>query len=500
MNRNRTSAISVLLLAASLLSAALLSCGGESTGEVTTTDAVTGGDTAAVTETTEETRAMHSVDTDALDFGGEELNQATFYWQGYKFYFFADEENGDVMNDALYNRTRAVEEALNIKIVTEMYDTVVTSDFTNALKPIILSGDDVYDLMFNHCIDSIPTYASEGYLYNLDDLPHIDMNADWWNKEQMDVLRLGENTYYAVNDMMIPCPYVIFFNKEMVANFDMENPYQLVYDGKWTLDVFEKMAREAVSDVNGDGKMDENDSWGITSQEISKYISFMTGAGQYITDRDSDGHIQLAIKTEKTQSMMERFEALTKDNVIYMPPTMERSDMLTIDSGRLMFQLDAIADAELLRDFTVDFGFLPYPKYDEAQEDYISLDWGGLLSVPCTITNPEMVGAAMELLAWESANEVIPTYYDTVLQGKLARDDDAVKMMDILFDTITYEIGGNYFGFSSGFNDLFYALPRLTIEKKSSDFTSYYEKLEKSANKTIEKFYESLENTEAANN
>ena len=37
------------------------------------------------------------------------------------------------------------------------------------------------------------------------------------------------------------------------------------------------------------------------------------------------------------------------------------------------------------------------------------------------------------------------------------------------------------------------------IEKKSSDFTSFYEKLEKSANKTIEKFYESLENTEAAN-
>ena len=121
------------------------------------------------------------------------------------------------------------------------------------------------------------------------------------------------------------------------------------------------------------------------------------------------------------------------------------------------------------------------------------------MSVPCTIGNPEMVGAAMELLAWESGNEVIPTYYDTVLQGKLARDDDAVKMMDLLFDTITYEIGGNYFGFSAGFGDLFYALPRLSIEKKSSDFTSFYEKLEKSANKTIEKFYVSLENTEAAN-
>jgi hypothetical protein len=86
-----------------------------------------------------------------------------------------------------------------------------------------------------------------------------------------------------------------------------------------------------------------------------------------------------------------------------------------------------------------------------------------------------------------------------VLTGKLSRDDDAVKMLDILFDTITYEIGGNYFGFSTGFTDLFYALPRLAIEKKSSDFSSFYEKLEKNSNKNIEKFYTALENTEAAN-
>ena len=497
MKHNRKSAISVLLLAAALVTAAMTSCGSSETVGVVTGAVTAGGETAAVTEAVE-TRTPHTVPVEELDFGGEELNQVAFDWQGYQFYFFASEENGDIMNDAIYNRTCAVEEALNVKIVLEMHgDNCGT--YVSEVKPVILAGDDVYDLMFNHCIDGISTYASEGYLYNLDNLPYIDMKADWWNRDQMDVLKLGENTYYAVNDMMVPCPYVMFFSKELVANLDMENPYQLVYDGRWTLDKFEEMARAAVSDVNGDGKMDENDSWGVTAQEISKYISFMTGADQYITDRDADGRIQLALKTAKTQDMMERFAALAKDNVVYMPPSMDRSDMLTLDTGRLMFQLDSLSNAELLRDYTVEFGLIPYPKYDEAQKDYISLDWGGLLSVPCTITNPELVGAAMELLAWESANEVLPTYYDIVLTGKLSRDDDAVKMLDILFDTITYEIGGNYFGFSTGFTDLFYALPRLAIEKKSSDFSSFYEKLEKNSNKNIEKFYTALENTEAAN-
>ena len=498
MKYNTKSAISVCLLAAALLSAAMVSCGSASGTDVVTEAADNTKDTAVVTEAAEETRTPHAVPVDDLDFGGEELNMSYFKWQGYEFYFFASEENGDVMNDAIYRRACFVEDALNVKVVSEMYD-MNCADFSNKMKQIILAGEDAYDLVFNHCIDSIATFASGGYLYNLDTLPYIDMTADWWNKKQMDFLRLGQNTYYAVNDMMIPCPYVVYFSKEMVANMDLEDPYQLVYDGKWTLDRFEVMARAAVADIDGNGKMDENDSWGMCANEISKYISFMTGAGQYITDRDADGKIVLAFKNEKTQSMMERFAALAGENTIYLPPSQNRSDMLTLDTGRLMFQLDTISAAELMRDYEVDFGLVPYPKYDEAQADYITLDWGGLLSVPCTITNPELVGSAMELLAWESANEVIPTYYDTVLQGKLARDDDAVKMMDLLFDTVTYEIGGNYFGFSAGFGDLFYALPRLAIQKPSSDFTSFYEKLEKSANKTIEKFYESLENTEAAN-
>ena len=202
--------ISVFLIAASLMTAAMTSCGGAGDTEAPVTDAATVGETAAVTEAVE-TRAPHAVPVDSLDFGGEELCQVAFDWQGYQFYFFASEENGDIMNDAIYNRTRAVEDALNIKLVLEMHgDNLGT--YVSEIKPVILAGDDVYDLMFNHCIDGISTYASEGYLYNLDNLPYVDMTAEWWNRNQMDVLRLGENTYYAVNDMMVPCPYVIYFS------------------------------------------------------------------------------------------------------------------------------------------------------------------------------------------------------------------------------------------------------------------------------------------------
>ena len=66
------------------------------------------------TEEAEETRPRHGLDLDALDFGGDELHSIAPYWQGYKYYFFADEENGNNMNDAVYSRRIKVEDALNI--------------------------------------------------------------------------------------------------------------------------------------------------------------------------------------------------------------------------------------------------------------------------------------------------------------------------------------------------------------------------------------------------
>ena len=483
-------------LLAALTAASVLAACGESADKPVSDDAPSNGvsQTAAETDAPETTRTPNNLPAD-LDFGGEEFTQAIFSWQGYNYYFFAVEENGDVMNDALYRRKMRVEENLNVKINTILYANF--EEENAAVKKTISAGEDAYDQIFLHCISGVSSLSSGGFLYNADNLPYLDFNAEWWNKTQMDVMRLGKNTYFLINDMMIPCPYVIFFNKEMVTNFGLDNPYQLVYDGKWTLDAFDKMARAAVSDIDGNGVMDLNDSYGMTCNEISKYIAFMPGANQFMTTMNDEGKVELAMNTEKMVSLVERFYNLTVDNVVFEPKSSsDKSTMIQMDSGRMMFELKSIAGAEEMRGYEIDFGFLPYPKYDEKQEQYYSLDWGGMMCVPTTVQRPELVGAVIELLAYESGNEVIPTYYDTILTGKLARDDDAVKMMDLLFDTICYEVGGNYFGFDTGFSDLFYTLGRLCIQQKKTDFASWYTKNEKGALKTLEKFYKNLEAAE----
>lgn len=145
------------------------------------------------------------------------------------------------------------------------------------------------------------------------------------------------------------------------------------------------------------------------------------------------------------------------------------------------------------RDVEENIGILPYPKYDEEQKEYISLNWGGLMGIPASIQNTEMVGAVLELLAWNSAETVIPAYYDVMLDGKLARDEDSVAMLDLLFASFVYDPGLNLVGSKSGVSNLVWTMNTLVVGQKSTDFASYYAKNEKAALASIEAFYEAMD-------
>lgn len=489
--RMQCKSILALLLAAMLLT----SCGAGTDTETKGADASTDVNAATETETAaaEETRPHHNI-PDTLDFEGADFHVAYPEWQGYKYYFFADEANGDAMNDAIFNRKARVEDYLNVTIT--QYSPGYISEVVTEAKKSITSGDDVYQMVLLHCISGVAEMMTGGYLYNYDDLPYVDYTADWWNRPMMDALRLGKNTYYGVSDYMIPCPYAVFFNKDMIVENNFDDPYQLVYEGKWTLDRFVEMATAAARDLDGDGKHTEADIFGVTANESSKYICLMTGADQFVTGRDENGRVVLDMNTDRMYAIVEKLAKLADKSVYYKPSKEEEEFQFPFTSGRMLFRLGAISEASMFREAEVTIGILPAPKFDEQQENYVSLDWGGLMGVPASIQNPDLVGSVMELLAYESGDTVIPAYYDVLLAGKLARDEDSVKMLDILFDTITYEVGGNYFGFSAGFSDLFYTAGRLVVNQKSTDFASWYAKNEKSANKTIEDYYKALDEHE----
>ena len=98
--------LSAALAATLLLAASLLSCAEPAdVSDIQTNAPDNTPDTVAETEAVSKRPACNLPEN--LDFGGAAFHTIAFSWQGYLYYFFADEENGDIMNDAIYARTRA---------------------------------------------------------------------------------------------------------------------------------------------------------------------------------------------------------------------------------------------------------------------------------------------------------------------------------------------------------------------------------------------------------
>ena len=111
----------------------------------------------------------------------------------------------------------------------------------------------------------------------------------------------------------------------------------------------------------------------------------------------------------------------------------------SISSGRVLFTLIPLRQANQYRATEVKFGILPYPKYDVDQKEYRSFDWSGLMCVPLSIQNHDMVGQVLECLSYFSGhgeNDLHTAYYENLLGSKLAEAPDDYDMLKIIFGNI----------------------------------------------------------------
>ena len=52
-----------------------------------------------------------------------------------------------------------------------------------------------------------------------------------------------------------------------------------------------------------------------------------------------------------------------------------------------------------------------------------------------------MTGAILEALNCESANYVVPAYYDITLKTKTSRDEESAAMLDLIFENRVVDLG-----------------------------------------------------------
>ena len=469
------------LLPALLLIATLASCGGEAAGTTDTTPV----DTAPATTEAVTEPGYPAPDTSSLDFGGDELRIFSVQWGNVSKYYFPEEETGDSVLDACYSRLRNVEEALNVKVAEPAWgaDGQAHKDVMKTVQ----AGDDAYDMVFTHCIDGYSDYATNNAVYNLDALPYVNFEAPWWSKSMIDTFRIGTETYFGFGDIILNTPSSIFFNKEIAAEYDMPDHYQMVRDGKWTYDTFLKQARMVSIDVNGDGKMDYNDKTGYAGDLTESLGNIPFAVGIQLTKYTDDG-LQLNFWSDKL------LEVFNKTYDYFLDPSVSQGYFRHyadvgqgFGEGLALYTISNVNGMVNLRDSDVEFGVVPMPKYDESQSEYRCYVWSPSVCVPTTILRPELVGAALEQFAYESV-PVTNAYIEDLIRGKSTRDTETLEMLDIIYDSQVLDIGGTYLGFDSNFRKVFYCFYDL-MSTKNDNVASFYEKSEKAILKVLDNLY-----------
>jgi hypothetical protein len=403
-------------------------------------------------------------------------------------YVVAEELNGEIVNDAVYMRNVMISEkyGVNIKEIDETGQAAWgTGNGYKTISKDVLAGNNSYDAGFIATYD-ICTLASEGYLHDLFEAPHIDLDKPWWDARTKRDLLIGNKMYFTNGDVNIlnnECTFCILFNKKLIQDYDMEVPYELVKTNKWTLDKFFDMSKAASKDLNGDGKMDSNDRFGLLMWQDSAF-GVNIGAGNKIATVEN-GAIELSLYNENSIAVYSKYLEFLQDKTAYLNIlNMGGKEIEMFASNQALFHTRYITTVSLLRNMETDFGILPYPKLNENQKEYYSNIHGygdSFVCIPKTAENVEMSGTILEALAAESMNSVTPAYYDVTLTGKFFRDDESREMLDILFSTRVYDVGLFY-----QVGDYMNALLDM-VNNQKKDFTSTYEKNESKAREQIEK-------------
>ncbi|MBQ4290096.1 MAG: hypothetical protein II719_02765, partial [Clostridia bacterium] len=443
-----------------LIALAAASCGDTSaTVPAASSDlpASSGSETEETETSGEPVQLLPEPDLGEIDFGGEEFwvlappnDQVYHYWtvmDGDEF-ILSEGLNGEIVNDAVFNRNLQIESKLNIKIRKLTSETVVE----DALE-IINGGDSSIDLIYSISSD-MGDYVPSGYFYDWNDIPHVDFSQPYWYQLAFEGLSCYGKQFMVPSDITMSAlsgASLVYFNKRILAEHDLESPYALVDRDEWTLDNYLSMIRQISKDLNGDGVMDFNDLYGIGTYLYRRYGTFMQlliGSGELITTPGEDGARQISVDGEKVQALIDRLREVFLDPALAIDCDerfkLEGSyDMIpSFVDGHFLFVQSTVACMQRdLREMEDDFGIAPNPKYDEYQESYYhrALPFTSMFEIPMTAPNQEMTGAFLQYATWLSHSTVLPAYYEITIKQKRARDEEAIRMLDIVHDTIYFD-------------------------------------------------------------
>ena len=404
----------------------------------------------------------------SLNWEGEQIH--ILHWTDAEHPEFEEESiSGDNVRDAIFERNNNVTDRLNIEI--QWYGQLGNvNNITNFVRHVTAQYENntqMYDLIVAYS-RTVGMCAINGFLYNLATITennYMDLSKPWWPPQLVETVNFGDDYYFISGDMSTNVLYMmrcIYYNKDLFERYQIESPYQMVYDGKWTLDKMIAITSDRFEELDGNNQPTDGDMYGFVSCDYM-CNSFLPACNlRCIDDNPGEGDVLMispdygSSKMVKLVNKMGNWMATDSVRVHWADVESQATrDNVTdaFKNGRSLLALHPAAEAatySALENFS--FGIMPTPKYDERQVNYYT-GMGNRYSLYSIfvdfrdregMTRDEqlsMFTSIMECWASEGYRLTTPEIFEVNMQLKYSEGQDETNMFEYIRSGITFELG-----------------------------------------------------------
>jgi hypothetical protein len=431
----------------------LISCGNTtiSSNDTKIVDEVS--DTEEVSETADTRYISELKDT---DWNGEEFVFLVEADPCFRHFYDVNVEqaNGDLINDAVYNRNFNIEDKYNLKI-----SDINDSKAPTTLKNSFLAGETAYNGVWLK-VDNHFVASANGYFNNIYDIPNINTEKLYWDQNVVRDFTMGGKLYGLMGQISTSVDvftHLFGVNRTVASNYNINinDIYQTVLNGEWTYDKLSEILKSGLYlDLNGNSTRDGLDQYAF-GVSPAVFCAMFSSAGEKWITKDTDGKLVFGDLTDRQVSVLQKIIDITSDkqmtvgtwNIGSVEGVSNTYEYVYYDKFINNTVLFVDIDLGIIMDYRKqmkdDFGIVPLPKYEESQSSYsvYAYPFYPLLSVPATIMGEKLdfSGFVIEALASESHTTLVPEFYNLAIEGKYTRDEESVKMLRLILSSRIYD-------------------------------------------------------------
>ena len=360
-------------------------------------------------------------------------------------------EPEDAISYAVYQRNQKIEQDYNCKIE----QVPQRGNMAGELLEYFINAE-TFELTIM-LAKSAAEVATFGLLSNLNTKEDLELRYPAYDQNSIKELSIGDQLYYLSGDMNISTIDNVTativnldlydrYADDFVAMFGDEqyqNIYNLVSSKKWTIDTLLLMSEYVTYAPYGDiGYF----------QYANSTMYYFYGAGGRITEMSQKGYPGLVVHQEKNEMIFNYiFDCFNQYNTsIYLPNGYSQARKTNfIQNGNTLFTDMTLWDVRksVYREAYFEYGILPIPTYN-AGDDYSSLvafsNCAHLWAIPVANEDEEKAQIMMQAMAAYSDVNVegstMDAYYTRTMSFTIAPDANARKVMDIIKNSMVYDI------------------------------------------------------------